>query len=82
MSKTLRAMHFDDYLKTLNQISVPTHERDAAVNTYERLRTALVIASTVMEDGATPELVAAVFNQVCAESRVLEARKGFSLPEM
>lgn len=82
MSTTLLTMHFDDYLKTLNQIGVPTHERDAAVNTYERLRTALVIARTVMADGATPELVAAVFNQVCAESRALEAAEGFALPEM
>lgn len=65
-------MHFDDYLTGLNNhLAVPQSEKDAAVNIYERLRTAVVISRTVMGDDATPQVITAVFNQVCAESRLL-----------
>lgn len=61
---------FELRLAALNNSSAPKSEIDAAVKTYERLRTART--AVVAEFGEPPpvEAVIAVFHQLCAEAQV------------
>lgn len=62
---------FDVRLEALNK-SAPEHEIAAAVNTYERLRTALAITSALQtESSGDNALLISVFEELCAKAHAL-----------
>ncbi|SEJ28871.1 hypothetical protein SAMN04244579_03801 [Azotobacter beijerinckii] len=67
---------FDKHLASLDQSgSAPEHEKRAAINIYERLRTATVIVSALsLDNGTDNALLTSVFEELCAESRALSAK--------
>lgn len=65
---------FDKRLETLHQArDCPRTEIDAAVMTYERLKTAQTIAESLLGDKPDQAATVAVFSELCAEARA-EAR--------
>lgn len=61
---------FDKHLERLNRERAPEHEKTAAINTYERLRTATLITSSLVP-GADTALLISVFEELCAEAHAL-----------
>lgn len=61
---------FDKHLENLNRVRAPEHEKTAAINTYERLRTATLITSSLAPDADTSLLIS-VFEELCAEAHAL-----------
>ncbi|MEZ1745665.1 MULTISPECIES: hypothetical protein [Pseudomonas] len=62
---------FDHRIESLNSTrGTPESEVAAAVNTYERLKTAKSIVDALHPAGGT-ELLQSVFEELCAESKLL-----------
>lgn len=61
---------FEMRLAVLNNSSAPMSEIDAAVRTYERLRTARAAVATELGEPPPVEAVIAVFHQLCAEAHI------------
>lgn len=61
---------FDQHVERLTRDKAPAHEITAAINTYERLRTATLISSS-LTDGKDSALLISVFEELCAEAHAL-----------
>lgn len=61
---------FDKHLESMHKsryCSAP--EIEAAVLTFERLKTAQIICQSIFPDAPSQTVVAAVFSELCAEAR-------------